>query len=103
MRSPDNQKTKTNPPDSPQNVTSDIDNRETARIDPTSTTPPPLSNDTTSHINPASKSEPITQVQADNVLTREQLPDPRLRITLTVVTLAILLFVAALYFGMINP
>lgn len=103
MRSPDNQKTKTNPPDSPQNVTSDIDNRETARIDPASTTPPPLSNDTTSHINPASKSEPMTQVQADNVLTREQLPDPRLRITLTVVTLAILLFVAALYFGIINP
>ena len=102
MRSLDNQKTKIDPSDSPQNINSDINNRETARIDPASTTPP-LSNDTTSHINPTSKSEPITQVQADNVLTREQLPDPRLRITLTIVTLAILLFVAALYFGIINP
>jgi len=103
MRSSDNQTPKTDTPDSSENTTSHIDPSETARPDPASRTPPALANDTTSHINPGAKSEPITQVQADNVLTREQLPNARFRITLSIVTLVILLFVAALYFGIINP
>lgn len=103
MRSPDNQTPNTDNPDSPKDTAPEIDNRETARPDPASKTPPALANDTTSHINPDSKSEPITQVQADSVLTREQLPNTKFRITLSIVTLAILVFIAALYFGIINP
>jgi len=103
MRSPDNQTPKTATPDSSEKTNSHIDNRETLRPDPASRNPPALANDTTSHINLASKSEPITQVQADSVLTREQLPDVRLRITLGTIALVTLLFVAALYYGIINP
>jgi hypothetical protein len=99
----ENQTPKTDTPASSENTTSHVDTRETSRPDPASSTPPALAKDTTSHINPASKSEPITQVQADSVLTREQLPNAGFRITLSIVTLAILVFVAALYFGIINP
>ena len=63
----------------------------------------PLSNDTTSHIQPESKTEPITQVQADSVLTREQLPNKGFRIALTLVTSVIILSVVAIYFGIIHP
>lgn len=63
----------------------------------------PLSKDTTSHIQPESKTEPITQVQADSVLTREQLPNKGFRIALTLVTSAIILSVVAIYFGIIHP
>jgi hypothetical protein len=63
----------------------------------------PLSKDTTSHIQPESKTEPITQVQADSVLTREQLPNKGFRIALTLVTSVIILSVVAIYFGIIHP
>lgn len=63
----------------------------------------PLSSDTTSHRNPKSKTEPMTQIQADSILTREQLPGLAFRIAVNVVILAILLFVASLYYGIINP
>ncbi|MBW4565344.1 MAG: hypothetical protein KME32_30515 [Mojavia pulchra JT2-VF2] len=63
----------------------------------------PLSKDTTSDIKHESKTEPMTQVQADSVLTREQLPNKGFRIALTLVTSVILLSVAAIYFGIIHP
>lgn len=64
---------------------------------------PKQSERTTSHLKPESKSEPMTQVQADSVITREDEPNLGFRLTLTLVTAAILLFVSALYFGLINP
>ncbi|MBV9389828.1 MAG: hypothetical protein JOZ78_25675 [Chroococcidiopsidaceae cyanobacterium CP_BM_ER_R8_30] len=64
----------------------------------------PISSDTTSHINPQSKSEPMTQVQADSVLTRQQLPNLGFRLgVITTVFILISLFVIALYYGIINP
>lgn len=63
----------------------------------------PKSSDTTSHHNPQSKSEPMTQVQADSVLTRQQLPNLGFRISVTLVLLISFLFFAALYYGIINP
>jgi len=63
-------------------------------------TTPPLSKDTTSDITP--KSEPMTQVQADSVLTRQQLPNLAFRIGVTLATVVIFLFFAALYYGIIN-
>jgi hypothetical protein len=62
----------------------------------------PKSNQTTSHIKPESKSEPMTQVQADNVLTREQIPNLGFRIALTVGAIATLLLFVAFYYGIIN-
>jgi hypothetical protein len=64
---------------------------------------PPKSKDTTRHIDPKSKTEPMTQVQADNVLTREQVPNVWFRSGVSLVLLVLLLFVAALYYGIINP
>ncbi len=49
------------------------------------------------------KSEPVTQVQADNVITNKDLPDRRVRYGLPVLIFAIFLFVAAIYYGIINP
>ena len=48
------------------------------------------------------KSEPITQVQKDSVITGEDLPDPRL-IAFVLVILMAFLFVVAIYYGIINP
>jgi len=50
-----------------------------------------------------SKSEPMTQAQADSVLTREQLPNLGFRIGVSLVLLVLLLVVAVLYHGIINP
>lgn len=63
----------------------------------------PKSKDTTSHINPKSKTEPLTQVQADTVLTRQQIPNVWFRMSVSLVLLALLLFFGALYYGIINP
>ncbi|MFN6561287.1 MAG: hypothetical protein RMY28_016045 [Nostoc sp. ChiSLP01] len=49
------------------------------------------------------KSEPITQVQKNNVLTNRDLPNPLTRYGFTLVILATLLFVVAIYYGIINP
>lgn len=68
-----------------------------------SATKAPKSSDTTSHRNPQSKSEPMTQVQADSVLTRQQLPNLGFRIGVTLVLVITSLFVAGLYYGIINP
>jgi hypothetical protein len=62
----------------------------------------PLSKDTPNS-KPKTKSEPMTQVQANSVLTREQLPNVGFRIIVSLVLLVLLLFVAALYYGIINP
>lgn len=62
----------------------------------------PLSKDTP-YSSPETKSEPMTQVQADSVLTREQLPNVGFRIGVSLVLLVLLLFVASLYYGIINP
>ncbi len=60
---------------------------------------------TPDQINPQEpgKSEQMTQVQRDNVITSQDLPDPRVRYAFTVVILATFLFVAAIYYGIINP
>lgn len=50
-----------------------------------------------------SKTEPMTRVQRDNVITKKDLPDPRFRIGVTLVILMIFLFVTAIYYGIINP
>lgn len=63
---------------------------------------PKKSEKTTSHLKPESKSEPMTQVQADSVITREDTPNLGFRLTITLVTTAILLFFVATYFGIIN-
>ncbi|QIR40878.1 hypothetical protein HCG51_32125 [Tolypothrix sp. PCC 7910] len=49
------------------------------------------------------KSEPITQVQKENVITSEDLPNRRFRYGFPLIMLTILVFVAALYYGIINP
>ncbi|MBN3958075.1 hypothetical protein [Nostoc sp. NMS8] len=49
------------------------------------------------------KFEQITQVQKDNVITNQDLPNPLVRYGFTVVILATFLFVVALYYGIINP
>lgn len=48
------------------------------------------------------ESEPITQVQKESIITAEDLPDPRF-IGFAVVILTAFLFVAAIYYGIINP
>ncbi|MDF2387769.1 hypothetical protein JMG10_40380 [Nostoc ellipsosporum NOK] len=48
------------------------------------------------------ESEPITQVQKDSIITAGDLPDPRF-IGFAVVILTAFLFVAAIYYGIINP
>ncbi|KOP23077.1 hypothetical protein AMR41_28125 [Hapalosiphon sp. MRB220] len=54
------------------------------------------------NIEQANKSEFITQVKTNNVISNKSLPDPRLIIVSTLM-LASLLFVAAIYYGIINP
>ncbi|WP_445633915.1 hypothetical protein NSTC745_05652 [Nostoc sp. DSM 114161] len=49
------------------------------------------------------KSEPITQVQRNNVITNRDLPNSLARYGFTVVILATFLFVVAIYYGIINP
>lgn len=46
--------------------------------------------------------EPITQVQRDSVITREDMPAKPFRIGVTLVTLGSLLLFFAFYFGIIN-
>lgn len=50
-----------------------------------------------------SKSQPMTQVQKDNIITDQDLPYKQLIYGFTLVTLTAFLFVAALYYGIINP
>ncbi len=49
-----------------------------------------------------SKFESTTQLKRNNLSTIKELPDPRL-IGFTIFSLAIFLFVAAIYYGIINP
>ncbi|WP_414572529.1 hypothetical protein [Nostoc sp. CCY 9925] len=49
------------------------------------------------------KSEPITQVQRNNVITNRDLPNPLVRYGFTLVILATFLFFVAIYYGIINP
>ncbi|BAY78111.1 hypothetical protein NIES25_45810 [Nostoc linckia NIES-25] len=49
------------------------------------------------------KSEPITQVQKNNVITNRDLPNPLARYGFTAVILATFLFVVAIYYGIVNP
>ena len=49
------------------------------------------------------KSEPITQIQRDSVITDQDIPDVKFRVGVTLVILIIFLFVAAIYYGIINP
>ncbi|PMB49999.1 hypothetical protein CEN39_19820 [Fischerella thermalis CCMEE 5201] len=44
----------------------------------------------------------VTPVQTENVTINKDLPDPRLIIAFTLIV-ASLLFVAAIYYGIINP
>ncbi|MBG1241943.1 hypothetical protein [Nostoc sp. NZL] len=64
-----------------------------------------VAEDTPNYINPkeSGKSEPMTQVQSDNVITNQDLPDPRVRYGFTLIILAAFLFVVAIYYGIINP
>jgi cytochrome oxidase assembly protein ShyY1 len=65
----------------------------------------PLEKNTPEYMNleKPSKSESKTQVQKDSVITSQDLPDPRLRYSFTLVILTIFLFVIAIYYGIINP
>ncbi|MBD0390365.1 MAG: hypothetical protein ICV54_28675 [Nostoc sp. C3-bin3] len=65
----------------------------------------PLAEDTPNYIAPQEpgKSEPMTQVQKDNVITSQDLPDPRVRNGFTLIILGAILFVFAIYYGIINP
>ncbi|MDZ8107541.1 MAG: hypothetical protein RM338_18240 [Nostoc sp. DedQUE12a] len=49
------------------------------------------------------KSEPITQVQRNNVITNQDLPNPLVRYGFPLVILATFFFVVAIYYGIINP
>ena len=65
----------------------------------------PVAKDTPKYINPqeSGKSEPMTQVQSDSVITNQDLPDPRVRYGFTLVIVGSFLFVIAIYYGIINP
>jgi hypothetical protein len=65
----------------------------------------PLAEDTPNYIDPQEpgKSEPMTQVQSDSVITNQDLPDPRVRYGFTLVIVGAVLFVIAIYYGIINP
>ncbi|NMG21127.1 hypothetical protein [Brasilonema bromeliae] len=56
------------------------------------------------YINPEKirESEAKTQAQTDNAVTSKEALDPRLRYGFTLI-LAIFLFIAAIYYGIINP
>ncbi len=55
------------------------------------------------HSKQPGESQPLTKAQADSVITREDLPALPFRIVVTLVTLALLLFAAYIYYGNINP
>lgn len=62
-----------------------------------------LSQKTPDYINSHKTSQvKSTQLKRDNLTTIKELPDPRL-IGFTIFSLAIFLFVAAIYYGIINP
>ncbi|MGJ5632578.1 hypothetical protein [Nostoc sp. CALU 1950] len=65
----------------------------------------PLPENTANEMNPQEpdKSEQMTQVQRDNVITNQDLPNPLVRYGFTLVILATFLFVVAIYYGIINP
>ncbi|BAY24024.1 hypothetical protein NIES2100_38170 [Calothrix sp. NIES-2100] len=65
---------------------------------------PPVK-ETPDHLYPqeSMKPEPVTQIQKENVITSQDLPDSRVRYGFTLVILASFLFVAAIYYGIINP
>jgi hypothetical protein len=50
-----------------------------------------------------SEYQPRTQVQKDNIITDHDLPYKRLFYGFTLVILTAFLFVAAIYYGIINP
>ncbi|MCP6757319.1 MAG: hypothetical protein NHB32_00805 [Fischerella sp. CENA71] len=54
------------------------------------------------NIEQGNEAEFINQVKTNNVISNKSLPDPRLIIGSTLI-LASLLFVAAIYYGIINP
>ena len=55
------------------------------------------------HSKQPGESQPLTKAQADSVITREDLPALPFRLVVTLVTLALLLFAAYIYYGNINP
>ncbi|MBD2679375.1 MULTISPECIES: hypothetical protein [Nostoc] len=55
------------------------------------------------NVQTTSKSEPITQVQRNNVITNQDLPNPLVRYGFPLLILATFLFVVAIYYGIINP
>jgi hypothetical protein len=64
-----------------------------------------LVDNTPDYINPqeSGKSEPLTQVQKDSVITNRDLPNPLFRYAFTAVIVGSFLFVVAIYYGIINP
>ena len=52
---------------------------------------------------PGNRQEPVTQVQRDSIITREDVPNPVFRVGLTVLFLAILTAIAAVYYGTFTP
>ncbi len=55
------------------------------------------------HSKQPGESQPLTKAQADSVITREDLPALPFRLVVTLVTVALLLFAAYIYYGNINP
>ncbi|MFH7026619.1 MAG: hypothetical protein ACHBN1_14700 [Heteroscytonema crispum UTEX LB 1556] len=55
------------------------------------------------NIKKTKKSEPITQVQRESVITNKDLPNPLFRYGFTLFIVAIVLSVIAIYYGIINP
>ncbi len=55
------------------------------------------------HSKQPGKSEPLTKAQADNVLTREDLPALPFRILVTLVILGLISFAAYIYYSNISP
>lgn len=47
--------------------------------------------------------EPVTPVQRESVITREDVPNPIFRFGVTLALLTPLLVVTAIYYGIINP
>jgi len=47
-------------------------------------------------------SEPVTQVQRESVITREDVPNPIFRLGVTLVVVVPLLLIAAVYYGVIH-
>jgi hypothetical protein len=64
----------------------------------------PLTENIPEQMNPeqTKESKSIIPVQTENITTNKDLPDPRLIIGFTLIV-ASLLFVAAIYYGIINP